>query len=189
MDDEEFFGYINTPTVILIHGYIGFGKTTIAKKLQRLLGYKRFTHDEYMSKMFGDHPTNEEFEASYNKATEVILKKVEKELQNGRSVILDFGFWTKKSREEICSIIDSFTFAYEVGNKHLELKNSIPTVLWVNVQCDINVARQRCIERDKNRKPGQLWVPVEVFDMKLNQFEPMNEHEFPFNRLNIKPSK
>jgi len=179
MDDEEFFGYINTPTVILIHGYIGFGKTTIAKKLQRLLGYKRFTHDEYMSKMFSDHPTNEEFEVNYNKATEVILKKVEKELQNGRSVILDFGFWTKKSREEICDII----------GRQLDLKNTIPTVLWVNVQCNINVARQRCIERDKNRKPGQLWVPVEVFDMKLNQFEPMDEYEFPSHRLNIKPSK
>ena len=169
---------MKTATILLIHGYIGFGKTTIAKKFEEL-GYKRFTHDEYMSRLFGDHPTNEEFISNYNKATEIILKEAEKEVNKGNNIILDFGFWSKKSREEIWNIIHNIW----------DLEDCIPTVLWVNIQCNINIARQRCIDRDKKRKSGELWVPVEVFDMKLNQFEPIDEHEYSFNQLKIKPLK
>ena len=52
------------PNILLTHGYIGFGKTTIAKQYEAI-GYIRFTHDEYMSKLFGDHPNNEDFMANY----------------------------------------------------------------------------------------------------------------------------
>ena len=57
--------------------------------------------------------------------------------------------------------------------------NGLP--IWLDIQCDINIARQRCIDRDKSRKPGELWVPVEIFDMKLNQFEPMKDYPKEFN--------
>lgn len=150
-------------TILLIHGYIGFGKTTISKKFEEL-GYKRFTHDEYMSRLFGDHPTNEEFVSNYNKATEIILKEAEEEVNKGNNIILDFGFWSRKSREEIWNIVTNWG------------EDQDPSIIWVNIECDINIARQRCINRDKNRKPGELWVPVEVFDMKLNQFEPMSNY-------------
>ena len=42
------------------------------------------------------------------------------------------------------------------------------------------------VDRDKNRKSGELWVPVEVFDMKLNQFEPMSNFKEFMTRLVIK---
>lgn len=147
------------PNILLTHGYIGFGKTTIAKQYEAT-GYIRFTHDEYMSKMFGDHPTNKDFVANYNKATERILKEAKEEIDKGNNIILDFGFWSRQSRFDILDIINNW--------------KALP--IWLDIQCDINVARQRCIDRDKNRKPGELWVPVEVFDMKLNQFEPMKDY-------------
>lgn len=161
-------------TILLTHGYIGFGKTTIAKKFEEL-GYKRFTHDEYMSKLFGDHPTNEDFVANYNKATEIILKEAFVEVKQKHNIILDFGFWSRKDRKEICNILNSWNLDFK------------PSMIWINVECDISVARQRCINRDKNRKPGELWVPVEVFDMKLDQFEPMDNYPEEFNfRLNFR---
>ena len=149
-------------TILLMHGYIGFGKTTIAKKFEEL-GYKRFTHDEYMSKLFGDHPTDQYFVSNYDKASKIILEEAEKEINNGNNIILDSGFWSRESRKQIWNII-------------INWGEETPSIIWVNIQCDLNVARQRCIERDKNRKSGELWVPVEVFDMKLNQFEPMNDY-------------
>lgn len=160
-------------TILLMHGYIGFGKTTVAKKFEEL-GYKRFTHDEYMSKLFGDHPTNEDFMANYNKATEIILKKAKEEVNKGNNIILDFGFWSRKSREEIWNIVTNWD------------KNGDPSIIWVNIECDINKARQRCINRDSNRKSGDLWVPVEVFDMKLNQFEPMSNYDEYDSQLIVK---
>lgn len=160
-------------TILLMHGYIGFGKTMIAKKFEELR-YKRFTHDEYMSKLFGDHPTNEDFMANYNKATEIILKEAEEEVNKGNNIILDFGFWSRKSREEIWNIVTGWD------------KNGDPSIIWVNIECDINKARQRCINRDNNRKSGDLWVPVEVFDMKLNQFEPMSNYDEYDSQLIIK---
>ena len=160
-----------TATILLIHGYIGFGKTTVAKKFEEL-GYIRYTHDEYMSKMFGDHPTNEEFVSNYNKATECILEQAKNDLQKRRNIILDFGFWSRKDREEIWNTINNWNLDYD------------PSIIWVNVRCNINTARQRCIDRDNNRKPGELWVPVEVFDMKLNQFEPMDRFDdWEYNQI------
>ena len=161
-------------TVLLIHGYIGFGKTTIAKKLEETTGYKRFTHDEYMSKLFGDHPSNEDFISNYNTATNIILEEAREELNSNSGIILDFGFWSRKSRYEIYDIINEW-------KKDINI-----SIIWVDVECDINIARQRCVDRDKNRKPGELWVPVEVFDMKLNQFEPMSNFKEFITRLVIK---
>ena len=151
-------------TVLLTHGYIGFGKTTIAKQFEAS-GYIRFTHDEYMSKLFGDHPSNEEFMENYYKATQVILKEAKEEIDKGNDIILDFGFWSRKSRSDIMYILSSWNVF----------------TIWLDVQCDIEVARQRCINRDNNRKSGELWVPVEVFDMKLDQFEPMKDYPKEFN--------
>ena len=163
-----------TCTILLMHGYIGFGKTTIAKKFEEL-GYKRFTHDEYMSKLFGDHPTNEDFVVNYNKATQIILEEAFIEVKQKHNIILDFGFWSRKDREEIWNIINNWKLDFN------------PSILWVNIECDINIARQRCINRDNNRKDGELWVPVEIFDMKLNKFEPMSNYdEWKYNQIVIK---
>lgn len=159
---------MNQVTVLLTHGYIGFGKTTVAKKFEEL-GYIRFTHDEYMSRLFGDHPSNDEFKSNYHKATELILKEAKEYVKNNESIILDFGFWSKSSREWIYSLVKSW-------QKELNVKIN---VLWLNIQCDIEVARQRCLNRDNNRKSGELWVPISVFDGKLHKFEPMTPEESP----------
>ena len=162
-------------TVLLTHGFIGFGKTTVAKRFEPL-GYKRFTHDEYMVKMFGDHPSNEEFISNYNKATEVILQEAKDSIKNNENIILDFGFWTKESRKWIYNLIKDW-------ESELNIKIN---VLWLNIKCDINVARQRCLIRDQNRTNNELWVPITVFDGKLHKFEPMDDTEWLDSQLIVK---
>ncbi|HLH02610.1 MAG TPA: AAA family ATPase [Bryobacteraceae bacterium] len=42
------------PTVQMIFGYLGAGKTTFARKLERELPAIRFTLDEWVTRLFGD---------------------------------------------------------------------------------------------------------------------------------------
>lgn len=149
-------------TILLMHGYIGFGKTTVAKKFVEL-GYTWYNHDEFTCKMFGDHPSNEDFMAQYDTVYNTIIDLAYKDVTQHKNIILDFGFWSKKDREKILNIINNWKLDFK------------PSIIWVNVKCPIDIARQRCINRDKNRKSGELWVPLEVFDGKLSQFEPIDD--------------
>ena len=163
------------PTILLMHGYIGFGKTTVAKKFEEL-GYIRYNHDDWMSRMFGDVLSNEDFVERYNIVYDAIIKAAFLDVKAGKNIILDFGFWSKEDRRKIWNIITSW-------DKDLDI---LPSIIWCNVRCDINKARQRCIDRDKNRKNGELWVPVEVFDAKLEKFEPMDQDtEFERNVISF----
>ena len=51
------------PQIILLCGFLGFGKTTYAQKLALELPAKLFTHDEIMKERFGRNPDN--FAAKY----------------------------------------------------------------------------------------------------------------------------
>ena len=44
------------PTAHLIHGYLGAGKTTFARQLERDIPAIRFSHDEWMVRLYGDDP-------------------------------------------------------------------------------------------------------------------------------------
>jgi predicted kinase len=46
----------NTATAFLIHGYLGAGKTTLARRLEVEQAAIRFTHDEWMRSLYGDDP-------------------------------------------------------------------------------------------------------------------------------------
>ncbi|MEK7394097.1 MAG: AAA family ATPase, partial [Fibrobacterota bacterium] len=47
--------------IYLMHGFIGSGKTTRAKELERDLGALRITPDEWMAELFGDDPPADKF--------------------------------------------------------------------------------------------------------------------------------
>jgi predicted kinase len=49
------------PTVHMIHGYLGAGKTTFARRLEQELPAIRFTHDEWMARLYGIDPPVEHF--------------------------------------------------------------------------------------------------------------------------------
>ena len=49
------------PTAHLIHGYIGAGKTTFAKKLTEEVNGVRFNPDEWMVRLYGEDPPADQF--------------------------------------------------------------------------------------------------------------------------------
>lgn len=50
-----------TATALLLHGYMGAGKTTFARRLEREGRGLCFTHDEWMGHLYGDDPPADAF--------------------------------------------------------------------------------------------------------------------------------
>ena len=95
------------PEIHLLHGFMGFGKTTLAKKLARKLPAIRFTPDEIMLSLFGRTPEN--FQEKYKIVDSDIKEKTKIEINKGNNVILDYGFWSKKIRKEYYDWAKSIT--------------------------------------------------------------------------------
>lgn len=66
----------NQPTIYLMYGFLGFGKTTLAKKLEKELPAMRLTHDEIMLQRYGRNPDN--FEERYKKVDKFIRNEAKK---------------------------------------------------------------------------------------------------------------
>jgi hypothetical protein len=54
----------NTATAFMIHGYLGVGKTTLARRLEVEHAAIRFTHDYWMRTLYGDYPPDRTLVAS-----------------------------------------------------------------------------------------------------------------------------
>jgi len=59
-------------TAHLIDGFLGAGKTTFARQLERDLPGIRFTHDEWMARLYGDDPPVDRFAECFRRAPEQI---------------------------------------------------------------------------------------------------------------------
>ena len=79
-------------TIHLMHGFIGFGKTTVAKQIERDLHLVRLTHDEIMRERYGRNP--QDFDTKYKIVDDYIRKETERLIKQGQDVVLDYGFWS-----------------------------------------------------------------------------------------------
>ena len=87
------------PTAHLIHGYLGAGKTTFARQLERNVPAIRFSHDEWMTRLYGDNPPVEHFADFYRRIYEQVEEIWLRGLELGIDVVLDFGFWNRQERD------------------------------------------------------------------------------------------
>ena len=87
-------------TAHLIYGYLGAGKTTFARRLERELPAIRFSHDEWMTRLYGDNPPIEDFADFYQRVYEQVEEIWPRCLELGIDVVLDFGFWTRQVRDD-----------------------------------------------------------------------------------------
>ncbi len=142
----------------LICGFIGFGKTTYAKKLAQELPAIRFTHDEIMVERYGRAP--DDFQAKYKLVDDYIRQEAEKNIRQGKNVILDYGFWSKEKRRHYYQWAQNFT----------------PEVYFHALICDMETAKRRVLERTfQNSK--ELFIDENCFNTCLLQFEPLTKEE------------
>ena len=151
----------NQPIAYIICGFIGAGKTTFARKLEKETGAIRITKDEWIIKVFGNKITSDKnFEKYDNNITELATDVVFKILESGKDVIIDEGFWVKSQRDDIKKKI------IQVGAK--------PILYYV--ECPIEKMRERVINRSKYPPTDSFEINEEMFNAYLKYWEsPMKE--------------
>lgn len=147
-------------TIHLIHGFIGFGKSKISKDLAHELPAVVLNNDDFMAKLYGKNPPADVFRDYYNRIDGLIWDLAENIIRAGVDVIIDYGFWTRQSRA------DAYARAKKITEK----------VIFHNIQCNMDTARQSVIERAK-RHPDALFVDGAMFDLYRPQFEAMSDDE------------
>ena len=148
------------PEIHFICGFMGFGKTTLAKQLEKQLPAIRFTHDEFMKKMYGRNPDN--FSEKYKIVDDLIWNETKKAIQTNKNVILDYGFWDKATRKSVME-------------KALKLVTS-SNIYWHLLVCDLTVAKQRVMQRTEDNQ-DELFIDENCFDMLSKKWQPITDDE------------
>ncbi|MEZ0166864.1 AAA family ATPase [Kineococcus sp. LSe6-4] len=95
------------PVAVLLCGTVGAGKTTRARALERE-GFVRLSIDEELWSRFGryglDYPV-EVYDEYSHVAEHVLLQRLRHLLAHGRDVVVDYGFWSRGSRDRYKRIV------------------------------------------------------------------------------------
>ncbi|MBR0779676.1 ATP-binding protein [Bradyrhizobium diazoefficiens] len=147
-------------TVHLIHGYIGAGKTTFARRLEQELPAVRFSHDEWMTSLYGDDPPMDQFPEFHQRVSRLIDIHWTRCLRLGLDVVLDLGFWSRSQRDEIRAT----AVALGAGARLYRL------------ECPEDEAWRR-VEKRNAHLDGSLLIVRNTFDMLKIRFEPLGDDE------------
>jgi predicted kinase len=92
------------PTIYLLCGLPGSGKTTYARQLEKN-GAVRLSLDEELFTLFGRTFHPERYPEFEKQTKEKLLERAALLIEDKKSTILDWGFWKKKDREEVKMIM------------------------------------------------------------------------------------
>ncbi|WP_164935770.1 AAA family ATPase [Bradyrhizobium guangzhouense] len=148
------------PTAHLIHGYIGAGKTTFARRLERQLPAIRFSHDEWMAALYGDDPPVDRFPEFHERVSKLIETHWTRCVELGLDVVLDFGFWSRTQRSQIRATVLALG-----GSARL-----------YRLECPDDEAWRR-VERRNLHLDGSLLIVRHTFDALKSRFEPLGDDE------------
>jgi len=151
----------NKSVAHIIIGFIGSGKTTFARKLEKETGAIRFTKDEWMVKIFGNTPPKDKFEEYDTKMASLATDMALKCLQAGIDVILDEGFWTKEHRDAIREKVKN------VG--------AIPKLYYIETPVEVMITRT--LKRNENPPVDSYTIDQAAFYNYLKFFQPPGKDE------------
>ncbi len=86
--------------VIMLCGMVCSGKTTYAQVLRHQIGAVCLSCDELMLALFTE-PMGEDYETALTRAKGYLYTVARQLVQMGVTVILDFGFWSRRERDEV----------------------------------------------------------------------------------------
>ena len=147
-------------TAHLVHGFLGVGKTTFAKQLERSFPAIRFTHDEWMVRFYGTDPPAHLFEGYSHAVSQQIDLLWSRCLELGVDVVLDLGFWSRKERDD--------------ARERARARGA--DVLLYRLNCPEHVARARLRARNENLD-GNLLITDATYDLLRMRFEPLMPEE------------
>ena len=149
------------PTAHLLCGRIGSGKTTFARKLAQESAAIRFTHDEWMVKLYGPNQPEDDYRECFVRVESLIWEMAEAALRAGTDVILDFGFWSRDSRD--------------IARDRVEAAGAVAR--FYSLTCPRSVAMDRTLTRSVNPPADSLWIDRAAYEKLDALFEPMQDDE------------
>ncbi len=149
------------PTLHLLHGIVGSGKTTFARQLEREFHAVRFSPDEWMVASHGTNPPEALFRPQHERIMALIWEQTGRVLRSGSDVVLEGGFWSRASRD------DARRRATDIG----------ASCRLYALQCPVEEARRRVLARTAVMPPNTLEITGPTFDRLLRQVEPLGEDE------------
>jgi predicted kinase len=148
------------PTTHLIHGYLGAGKTTFARQLERTIPAIRFSHDEWMVRLYGDDPPVEHFADFYRRIYEQVEEIWPRCLELGLDVVLDFGYWSRQERDATRAKIIALG-----AEARLYRLTCLEDEAW------------RRIEKRNANLQGSLLIVRNTFEVFKERFKPLDPYE------------
>jgi len=148
------------PTAHLVFGFLGSGKTTLAKRLELQHSAVRFTPDEWMARLFGEDPPADTFGDRAEAILDIIQPIWTRCLTLGLDVVLDYGFWSRAERDRVRAVVE------EIGATH---------ILWA-VSCSDDEARKRIALRNE-ADHRSLYIAPATFDLLKARVEPLGMDE------------
>ncbi len=149
------------PTLHLLHGLPGTGKSTYAKILSEKHNAIIFNNDEWMRQLFGSNPPEEDFQTHRKNIETLQWKLAAQLLTQGSDVIWDYGLWTQSERTQI-----------KIKAKSL----NIPTLLY-RLNCSVETAKARVLKRNLNNKSQTLLINEQALTLFQKMYQPINDTE------------
>ena len=105
LSGDEYNGGMNRkPTLYLLCGLPGSGKTTLAKRLEQEAPALRLTPDEWMTPLYGasicEPDSLDRWNIAHDRVEKIQWQIAERALLLGVNVVLDFGVWAREERED-----------------------------------------------------------------------------------------
>ncbi len=138
-----------------ICGFIGSGKTTFSKQLAKKESAFRFSIDEWMIPLYGEHMDRDVFDARIATLTDLFKQSAIRMLELKVSVIFDFGFWKQADRKEIEYWAKSINADYEM----------------IYLDVDFDTCRQRALLRNSVSGKESFEMTPEMLSLFWSWFE------------------
>jgi len=149
------------PVAHMIYGFVGAGKTTFARILEKETGALRFSNDEWMISLYGDNPPAEKFAEYHERVTKLLQNIAFKCLKAGVDVILDDGFWSRARRDEMRERIKKVGADFKL----------------YHVKCSEEVMKQRTLKRTGVSEKGAFYIDKNAIEIFKKRFEPLGADE------------
>ncbi len=158
--------------IYLMHGGVGAGKTTEAKKLEKRTGSIRYTSDEIIAEQQGNSFQLPQDSSYWNTKVKVEIwdKVASIHAINEDDVILDFGFQVRATPSGL-----EFPHGRDAARQRVIDLGFEP--VFVEVLCDINIRKERALARGLNNVAGEIHIDEETFDRLALRFQPLEEDE------------
>lgn len=152
---------VQRPTLFMMVGYPGSGKTTTSRIIHELTGAEHLWADQERGKMFTE-PTHSKHESRV--LYDTLNARVDKLLGEGKSVIFDTNFNFYKDRQ----------LMREIAVRH----GAEARLVWVKT--DVNLARERATHIQHSYQNGYtVSMPIDQFDRMAGNLQPPENDEHP----------